>query len=1445
MSELRIRLAGSSSTDDDIVARFGNQTTIGQLVDELELRFDQVGPVPRSLQRISRGQLTLSRDTRLAQADLRSGDTVALAIDSGTRPVPVAAAVAHLRVVEGPDLNRVYELRRGESTIGRSARCDIRLNDNMASRRHAVIRVSDIVEVADAGSTNGIIVNDSEITGVHRLRPGDRLMIGDTVLLVEMLGGGHEAVDVVDNAVAFNRPPRIERPFQPVKIVLPAPLDPPPRQRLPLITAVVPFLMGGILYAITRNPASLAFVVLSPMMAYGSVFESRRSGRKDHADRRAEREAVLRDRIVELEQAYDAEVASRRRFSPRNEELLACVADLGSRLWEREPEDEDFLSLRLGLLPLPSQITVEVAQGGNREGRLEAERLAGHFAVLPPVPVTADARTEAPVGIAGPTAVTDGIVRSLVLQAAALHSPTELVIGALLPAERAVTWDWLKWLPHNARSLPGSGRSPNAVGRHEGVELLSVLNELLDARLAGDTGAFASEARAVHTPHVLLIVDGSTSVERSRFTRLLEHGVDAGISVLWMASDARRVPNASRTAVTVEPGGQTVTLGRKSSGRQLGGIPIEPVTLNTAEAAARALAPVVDIAADSGTAVELPATVNLVDLLGGLEILDNPTATIERWQESAPSGNRRPRLSAPVGVFNGGTLSIDLMEDGPHGLVGGTTGAGKSEFLQSFLAALAASHPPDRLNFLLVDYKGGSAFGDLAERLDRQGRQTWPGLHHTVGMITDLTPALVQRALVSLRAELTRREHILERNGEKDMVEMARHGRPDTPPSLLIVVDEFAALAREAPAFVDGVVDIAARGRSLGLHLLLATQKPGGVVTPVIQANTNLRVALRMATEDESTDVVGSPLAGRLDRRTPGRGVIRRGHSDLVAFQSAYVGGITTAASMAELQVGELSLAEIHWLTSAPGAEGGAVGADISDQDPTDLRRLVTVVNAAAAHREYPLPMKPWLDPLPPHVDLLDLDRPPDDQRFVFGVADLPHRQDRTLAQFVPDTDGSMLLYGMGGSGKTVALRSLAASLGLARNQAPVHVYALDFAGRGLELLDPLPHVGEVINGDDYERVTRLFKELRSEIVRRAQLFAEARTSSMGGYRTASPDGVTLPRLVILLDGYDNFTAAYDGIDRGSWVDLLPRLVADGRGVGVHFVLTGSRRTSFPMALSGLISTRLVFRMASSDDYHSVNADPTWFDQATPPGRCRLGDVEVQIAVLGASAETGEEARAFQRLGAALERILTPAPPIRVLPHRLTLDELPAPKSGLAWLMTEDFAGTGPDLTQNVLITGRPRSGKTTALMSLAAAARRNGMRPEIFAADPARCPVEGARDLAALVERVTGDPTGLVFVDGAERISGLPGDYAIQEAISSGRLRIVAAADSAAARSFDPIMKAVRARADVLLLQPDPDYDGDLLGQPVPRVARQFPAGRGYARLLDQIDVVHVALAP
>ena len=211
-----------------------------------------------------------------------------------------------------------------------------------------------------------------------------------------------------------------------------------------------------------------------------------------------------------------------------------------------------------------------------------------------------------------------------------------------------------------------------------------------------------------------------------------------------------------------------------------------------------------------------------------------------------------------IGVAAGRNLVLDLREHGPHALVGGTTGSGKSEFLQTWVISIAAEHSPSRVTFLFVDYKGGAAFADCTS------------LPHCVGLVTDLSPHLVQRALRSLKAELRWREQILQRKRAKDLLELEKRGDPETPPSLVIVVDEFAALVSEVPEFVDGVVDVAQRGRSLGLHLVLATQNPGQSIKDNLRANTNLRVALRMNDPEHSTDVIGTNQAALFDPGIPG-----------------------------------------------------------------------------------------------------------------------------------------------------------------------------------------------------------------------------------------------------------------------------------------------------------------------------------------------------------------------------------------------------------------------------------------------------------------------------------------------------------------------------------------------------------------------------------------------
>src|SRR5690606_6411780 len=373
---------------------------------------------------------------------------------------------------------------------------------------------------------------------------------------------------------------------------------------------------------------------------------------------------------------------------------------------------------------------------------------------------------------------------------------------------------------------------------------------------------------------------------------------------------------------------------------------------------ARHLSPVVDAVVPIDDDPDLPRAISYLKL-GGLELAEEPDHLIGRWKENGsltPRDGSEPRrrkhdadLRGLIGHNGQEPFHLDLRTNGPHALVGGTTGAGKSEFLQAWVLGMATAHSPDRVTFLFVDYKGGAAFADAVD------------LPHTVGLVTDLSQHLVRRALTSLRAELHYREHLLNRKKAKDLVSLERTGDPEAPPSLIIIVDEFAALAKEIPEFVDGVVDVAARGRSLGIHLIMATQRPAGVIKDNLRANTNLRIALRVADAADSVDVVGTPVAAEFDPGIPGRAVARSGPTRLVAFQTGYAGGHTSD----EVAAPEVEIAELAYGTPAVWQEPVSEAApERHETGPNDTSRLVATMVAAASAAAVPTPRKPWLDEL-------------------------------------------------------------------------------------------------------------------------------------------------------------------------------------------------------------------------------------------------------------------------------------------------------------------------------------------------------------------------------------------------------------------------------------------------------------------------------------------------
>jgi S-DNA-T family DNA segregation ATPase FtsK/SpoIIIE len=885
-------------------------------------------------------------------------------------------------------------------------------------------------------------------------------------------------------------------------------------------------------------------------------------------------------------------------------------------------------------------------------------------------------------------------------------------------------------------------------------------------------------------------------------------------------------------------------------------VAFDDVTAADALDAALRLTHVVDAGALIADDSDLPRSVSQLSLFPTDPLTEIGTI-IERWQQSqsiltgpfAPSEPIRKagNLRALVGQSPIGPHYLDLRADGPHALVGGMTGSGKSEFLQSWILALAATHSPQRLNFLLVDYKGGAAFADC----DR--------LPHSTGLVTDLSPHMVRRALTSLSAELKFREEFLRDHDAKDLQALEAQGHEDAPPSLVVVIDEFAKLKEDVPEFFEGMIDVAQRGRSLGVHLIMATQRPAGVITGSLRANTNLRLALRLADEADSTDILGTPVAATFDADTPGRAVSKSGPGRLVPFQAAYAGGWTTDERDApEILVQELTLlAPATW--ESPAGE-----PVVRDKNATDIKRLVQTIIDADAMAALPEPKRAWQPVLAPTSSLEHLHLGGSDSSLAIGQADDPEHQDRPVVHFVPDRDGSMVVYGTGGAGKSTFLRSIAVASGLTTHDGPCHVYGLDFGSRGLSMLEVLPHVGSVINGSDHERVIRLLGWLRTEVEERARRYSPYNVGSITQYRVQSKNADE-PRIILLLDGIAAFRAAYDSTDRIRWVDALGTIASEGRPVGVHVVMSSETRSGLTTALASSVQRRLVLRLAAEEEYGMLGVESDVLSAKSPPGRGLLDGLEVQVAVLGGSADPVLQAAEVENLARAMrEANRSEAPPIRRLPELVAFDTLPIPLEGIpVGIASDDLDVFSVSPRGAFLLSGSAGSGRSTALEVLAASFRRShpcgelhylGLRRSAAAQAPWWTSVafgvdeiqQRALELAKRLDAGEG-PRVAVFLEAAgDQVSG-PAEQALQQLVRACTTEehwFVAEGEMSTLINQSGFLGQVKAARSGLILQPDPDSGQTLLRTPYPRVNRSdFPPGRGIYISRGHVRIVQVAM--
>ncbi|MER5524198.1 FtsK/SpoIIIE domain-containing protein [Streptomyces sp. NPDC002677] len=1495
----------------DVVLDADPESTVGDVARELArqvgLGYPDVGEVAQVIPiGAPRGTSVVQAAGPLAYVDGYALDPAATVVGSPLRDGVVVSlhdpagcvlgeptGIVEFRVAGGPAAGAVHRLGVGRYDIGTGPACHIRVEDPELPARAATltIAIDGTCKVRTHG--DGARLDGEEFEGDGDWPLGAQLALGNSLLEITGYAPPNAALKWSDDGAGldYNRPPRLRPAEHQTHFSLPNPPGDYEARPLPWLMALLPLVGAVVSVFMFHRWYYLIMAVMSPVMLFGNYFMDKKHGRKSHAKQLKEYKEH-KGRIEEdAQDALKTERGDRRAAVPDPAAVLTYGTGPRTRLWERRRTDADHLLIRFGTGRVPSEVELDDPEQDEHKRKVRW--------YIEDAPVALSLRDLGVIGVAGPGDAAHALGRWAVAQTAVLHSPMDVQFYVLTDNDAGTRWDWVRWLPH---SRPGGGQDVNVlIGTDSETVAARVgeLTQLLDGRQKAlqQGGRSKIEGPAFSDPDIVIVWDGSRRLRSMPgVVRLLKEGPGVALRSICLDEEERFLPGECQGVVVAEPVAAKDAPAAAVAQQAVGGFPsfrawhpqaqaqqgaeqapqdlelrlrveqsgalrkrdVRPDFVSPAWCArlARSLSPLRDISGESEDSA-LPAASRLLDVLQ----LEPPTrdAIAARWRMGGQS------TMAVIGESYDGPFGIDLRRDGPHGLIAGTTGSGKSELLQTIVAALAVANTPENMTFVLVDYKGGSAFKDCVK------------LPHTVGMVTDLDAHLVERALESLGAELKRREHILAAADAKDIEDYQDLVRrdPSRPPvpRLLIVIDEFASMVRDLPDFVAGLVNIAQRGRSLGIHLLLATQRPSGVVSPEIRANTNLRIALRVTDAGESTDVIDAPDAGHIAKSTPGRAYVRLGHASLIPFQSGRVGGRRPgAADPATLApwAGALS-----WQDLGRAALRKPKSEAKEDDEITDLKVLVDAVREANTALAIPAQHSPWLPALDDMLLLDDVPAVPAQGALPaapYGVEDLPADQARRAVAVDFASFGHLIVAGAPRTGRSQVLRTIAGSLARTNSCADVHLYGIDCGNGALNALTRLPHCGAVVGRNQTERVERLMARLSGELTRRQELLAEKGFADIGEQRAAVPEAERLPHIVLLLDRWEGWLPTLGELNHGDLTDQVMVMMREGASVGIHLVLTGDRQI-LAGRISSLTEDKYGLRLADRADFSMLDINSRKVPEEIPPGRAFRSETaaETQFALLSADTTGQGQATAIAAIGEAAAARDAQVPrsrrPFRVdvLPSRISFEDAwamrdPAVAASPLWALVgvggDELTAFGPDLAQGVpafVIGGPAKSGRSTTLLGFARSYLANGVR--IVVAAPRTSPLRELEGQEGVLKVFTGrdidedelteviasaspaEPI-VVLVDDAEVLDDCDAEDVFKRIVESGAeegLAVVIAGDE------DEIcdgfsgwqVDAKKARRGILL-SPQESGSGELIGIRTTRamVGGPIQPGRGMLHL-------------
>ncbi|WP_433325768.1 type VII secretion protein EccCa [Spirillospora sp. CA-294931] len=1095
-------------------------------------------------------------------------------------------------------------------------------------------------------------------------------------------------------------------------------------------------MMGSLtIMTVLRNPAfmMLGAVMLVVCVLAGAAMLLSRRGQVSR-QRKSQRELYL-EYLEELRedlsgQERDDRVQARV-LDPPPEALYDVVRD-PTRLWERRRPHADFLRVRVGTGFVPGH-PLEVGEQGTALTPTdpfmlsEARALLGRFSSSPDMPLVLPLDMAGNVSVVGEREDVLRVARALLAQLTAFHAPEDVAVAVAFPGPRTRDWQWLKWLPHVLDQHRRDGGAPVRLIASSPLKLAALLAE--DLRERTD---FAAEVRrglgkrdsfrllrrlvVVHDTH------GEIAADLVRPDETVSPA-DLVTTVLHMVADQTHEPGDVSVRIRVA-GDQVVVEDLRGQNPVTMGGTVDDVPASMLTGLARMLAP---LRLSRESIEEGPAQGGNVDFTALMGVTDPADLDMRRmW---APR-SERAFLRVPIGLDDTGQpVILDLKEAaslgmGPHGLCVGATGSGKSEMLRTLVLALAASHPPDQASMVLVDYKGGATFAPFEN------------LPHVAGVITNLEDdaGLIERVYASLSGEVQRRQQVLRDAGNIANIgdyNYQRRQRPDLPPlpHLLVIIDEFGELLTARPDFIELFLSIGRIGRSIGVHLLLSSQRIESGKLRGLETYLSYRIGLRTFSEEESRTVLDSPDAFHLPA-LPGFGFLKVDTSVYLRFKGSYVSG-PYRGPLEALDEGPGRAPVRPYPIYNIGGQGDAPGQASAGGDEPDLPERTTGptlldVMAGQMTRHGQRVQNIWLPPLPA-VTTLDAITGPvrvteegmrlpvrvEPLHVPLGLLDDARRQWQGVWQLdLTAAGGHVAIIGGPQTGKTTLLRTLVMSLALTHSPSQVAVYGLDLVGGGLQVLADLPNVGGTAGRTDHERIRRTVEEIYGMLEHRQEVFRQRGIDGVQRLRQMHAAG-QVPELpsadvVLVVDGFGAIRNDFEEID-----DMVSDLLQRGGGYGIHIVAGMLRWNDVRIAAQSTFGQRVELRLNDPSD-STVDRKLAETISAELPGRA-LTDGKlfghVAVPALGGLPNTTELGVAAESAVRAIRNAWTgtTAPRVRVLPHRLPAGNLPGPEQEPRLVpIGVDERAFQPvlldlfDADQSLLVLGDGGSGKSNLLRLIA-----------------------------------------------------------------------------------------------------------------------------------------------